>query len=153
MGSHFSSDEHRGNVTEATVTPREYVRALSAVVAALFGDPPVDRLLAGAVTRHITGDQPAMAVRLLAAHLSRHPEDAAAHRLMGFAQLHMGDLPTALRHLGFALAPRPREQGLSLEEDLRRHCERALARLTLLLLYSTLGWRQAIERVADDMVC
>lgn len=151
MGFYLGSSTKRGlpEDMEFTITPREYVSVLSGAIERLDGlllrKNPIHRR--GVLYRAAGRFPPAIEAcwRLV----RRRPVDATAHRLLGMALLHGGQIKTALFHLETARwLLRDFNTDRSLSGTLRTQLDAALVRLVLVSAYASMGEEGAVKRLA-----
>ncbi|MFQ5898804.1 MAG: hypothetical protein ACE5JN_11245 [Candidatus Methylomirabilia bacterium] len=143
MGFYLGSERRRGLTKDLspTITPGEYVAALSRVIRALAVRPNLTRQCYQAGLLYLTTALPRRAVQVFSDVVRRQPKDRAAHRLLGIAHLHEGNPEAAVRHLEIALQLLRCEAAamVGLREALSIQCETALLRLLLVPLNMSLG--------------
>lgn len=143
MGFYLRSERSRGLTKDLspTITPGEYVAALSRVIRALAVSPDLERQCYQAGLVYLTTPLPRRAVQVFSDVVRRQPNDQGARRLLGIAHLRQGNPKAAVKHLEIALRLLRCEATArgGLYDALYFQCEAALLRLLLVPLHMRLG--------------
>lgn len=143
MGFCFRPSRERGlpDDVSPTITAREYVSALSRVLATLPQESRGRCQLCSLGTCYLAAGSAGRAAIVFTEHVRRDPADEGAHRMLGLAHVSWGNLKSAVRHLEIALGLVRRKvaRAVELRDVLQLQCEAALVRLVLIRLHVRLG--------------